>query len=756
MDVDDLLDMLALYGVGVVRQYLWRLPSEAQADLRDLLTLRKCGRTRYDAVLASYPPARVRRRERPMLGEAWTTYNLTYTDRSGAVARARILQQQYMAIEIVKNGASQWEVRYDDPVPTGTPPFEEARSFKTQADAIDRARALRAYGFSVIVRGSGDTYFCRITKAPAKPAVPTKIGIDSTHASKDAADTRTHALKQVGYTAAFSKAGPAWAVEITALPYFKSPIGGSTTSTTGSTSSKPASGRTHTVKPGDTLYKIASTYGTTVAEVQAANGLTSTSITVGQVLTIPSASSTTAPATAPKPAAPKTPPRPATGSAIATIVNPPAPSTITALFTSMSVGHDPTKDWASGKTRKDSLLHEADLSTVQTGAGTGAGTLLILKGTTVTLKRAKDDWVEVEAPVHEKKAGKSPVAAGTATGWIERVSTTMTRGIFKDVRIDDQGDKYPKQLHGKLAKADIKAIVLHQTGGAKGSRTLSAYTSQTTGSHYLIDETGAVILVVPLNVRAFHVTPDKAGYTAYSNSYAVGIEHSGAPLKLEVPWPRSATRAADLAAIRSTIQATALSPRLKGRLLGLGDSQLTQLAKDNRDEPVKEPDDWQLYHDINGPQKRASFLLVHKLMTELGVDDAHVYAHETVQRKTVGEGENIREFLTARAAYPGLVTRLEALAAADATLSKDATLTAIITTEKALVDALRLDGTAAENTAVASGTDAVATARERRRSHFYDDFWFHYTQLDELVDLLKTSGSTNPMLLAAKLTAWKT
>ena len=126
-----------------------------------------------------------------------------------------------------------------------------------------------------------------------------------------------------------------------------------------------------------------------------------------------------------------------------------------------------------------------------------------------------------------------------------------------------------------------------------------------------------------------------------------------------------------------------------------------------------------------------------------------------MQFKTIGEGENIREFLTARAAYPGLVTKLDAIVSKDPTLAGTTALATIVTNEKDLVAALRLDATAAENTVVASGIDAAATKREQLRSHFYDDFLIHYTQLDELVSFLDTNGSTQMTQLATKLTAWQ-
>jgi len=56
-----------------------------------------------------------------------------------------------------------------------------------------------------------------------------------------------------------------------------------------STTPKPSSGRVHVVGPGDTLTKIAQTYGTTVDAIMAANGITDRShiLHVGDKLTIP-------------------------------------------------------------------------------------------------------------------------------------------------------------------------------------------------------------------------------------------------------------------------------------------------------------------------------------------------------------------------------------------------------------------------------------------------------------------------------------
>lgn len=86
----------------------------------------------------------------------------------------------------------------------------------------------------------------------------------------------------------------------------------------GTTSTAPmmdGAGTIYTVKAGDTLSKIAKMYGTTYKEIQAANGLTTTRIRVGQKLKIPAKGEPALVAPAPAPALPpvSTPPPSTTG-----------------------------------------------------------------------------------------------------------------------------------------------------------------------------------------------------------------------------------------------------------------------------------------------------------------------------------------------------------------------------------------------------------------------------------------------------------
>ncbi len=69
----------------------------------------------------------------------------------------------------------------------------------------------------------------------------------------------------------------------------------------------------YTVKSGDTLTKIAKTYGTTVKAIESENNLTTTQIKVGQKLKIPAKVEAATPAPAPAPAPAASAPAPAPG-----------------------------------------------------------------------------------------------------------------------------------------------------------------------------------------------------------------------------------------------------------------------------------------------------------------------------------------------------------------------------------------------------------------------------------------------------------
>ena len=457
------------------------------------------------------------------------------------------------------------------------------------------------------------------------------------------------------------------------------------------------------------------------------------------------------PAPAPTPTATKpvaAPPAPTAAPA-------PAPPVATSATPALEAGHEAGKDYASGTLRERTTLREADKKKTKKS---GKQEMFFEKGDTVTLVSSDKNWIEVKGTAYVLDK-KTVTSAGEQTGWILRSATTMSLGDYKDLAIEDLSGKYGGLSQGRIEKTDVNNVIMHRTGGSTGAGTLTQYDARikagsSIGAQYLIDENGAIKLVVPVDQEVSHSGKQKKGYETASSAHAIGIEHVGTSTELDVP--SSAKDTTTLAANRTAIQAMALSPAMKERLLGLSDKALFQLARDNRPEVTSTK--WQIYGDINAKQKRSSYLLSSQLVTDFGLDNSDVLAHETVSWKTVGEGENIQEFFAARAAYPGLVTELETAIAAEATLKGNADLLKLLEAEKSTVAALAQDATEAENTALAAEKAAkpgAASAREDLRVKLYDKFWDRYTQLKELVAFLKGGGAAQPAELATKIAAWK-
>ncbi len=85
-----------------------------------------------------------------------------------------------------------------------------------------------------------------------------------------------------------------WLIETYQLTRFDSPSTGATTTSvtttttqsTSTTTTTPSTGQSYVVASGDSLWDIASRFGTTVDQIMAANGLSSDLIVVGQELIV--------------------------------------------------------------------------------------------------------------------------------------------------------------------------------------------------------------------------------------------------------------------------------------------------------------------------------------------------------------------------------------------------------------------------------------------------------------------------------------
>lgn len=242
------------------------------------------------------------------------------------------------------------------------------------------------------------------------------------------------------------------------------------------------------------------------------------------------------------------------------------------------------------------------------------------------------------------------------------------------------------------------------------------------GAHYLVGKEGETSLTVPTDKVAAHVRGNKDADWKGANAWTIGIENVGMPTKID---PKQN--------IRAQVEKLELPPAMRKRLLALDDKQLAATLKDCDNE---------MHTDISGPQKRANWNLVGAIAKDKKLDiGKDVQAHEDVDHKTLGEGEPIKEFLTAMQAWPAKIAALEKkvteLRAAGDTEAL-AKAEAALTEAKRAWDAVQKDKTPAENNALDAekllGQPGDATARETERGSFYKDFWKRTEKVDGLVD----------------------
>lgn len=293
-----------------------------------------------------------------------------------------------------------------------------------------------------------------------------------------------------------------------------------------------------------------------------------------------------------------------------------------------------------------------------------------------------------------------------------------TPGMYDGMDMRDETGSFGR-LGTRQRRGDPSEVVLHQTASDDADSTRRAYEQRiqqgsSIGAHYLIDQDGATSLTVPTDRVVSHAR----GH----NSHSIGIENVGAPARVN--------GGGDL---HAQIEALDLSPGLKARLLAMSPAELRQTMRDNNNN---------IYEDISGPQKRANWLLLQRLAAEHDLDlGEDVHAHEHINAKTIGEGENIEEFIDTMVAWPGRIEDLEervAQLAAGGGVSPErlAELQAYLEAERARKHAVDVDGTVAERNALdgerlLGQTDGPAHERERVREDFYDDFYGHMGRLDE-------------------------
>lgn len=429
-------------------------------------------------------------------------------------------------------------------------------------------------------------------------------------------------------------------------------------------------------------------------------------------------------------------------------------------------GHRPGSDYSGGRLRERSFVRGDDLQTTQQQNGRR---VFFENGAQVTLVRThatNPAWIQVTGPAMVDTPQRPTAIPEPVTGWIQRVWTDMTLGVFADLGVTDRSDTYGALGRQNLPEDDVGNIVLHQTGGSTQQGTLNTYSDRianngSIGAQYLIGETGEISSITGIDRRLGHVAPDLPGgvNAGVDNSHSVGIEHVGraraipaAPRPPAANAPAAAQQAwaTEMQRVRADLRALPLAPALRDRLMAMNDRTLFRTMADSG---------WNIYVDINGAQKRSSHLLTQRLLAHFGLQQGDIYAHEEVQRKTIGEGENIREFLEARQAYPGRVARLRELVNARTPAQRPAPLTDVVRRETELLLALAADATAAENaqlTAERTANDpGAASQREAVRVSFYNRFWERVRQLNALIEFLEGPTSSNLAQLTPLLAPWR-
>jgi hypothetical protein len=186
-----------------------------------------------------------------------------FTDRAGAITRARTLHQTYTTIAIIKRSDGNYQVDFRDKLPkSSTYPFDDKLTFTLPADVVQRAQTLRAYGYTVTTKQRAGKWYCEISAvATGGPALPTTKGPDAGFEfdKEESAKKRAARLALVGFGVKTNKrVDGKWQVEITNLPTYVATASTSATSSTSSTvkSPTPSSTGSKTTTTATTPHKL--------------------------------------------------------------------------------------------------------------------------------------------------------------------------------------------------------------------------------------------------------------------------------------------------------------------------------------------------------------------------------------------------------------------------------------------------------------------------------------------------------------------
>ncbi|MDX2304446.1 MAG: LysM peptidoglycan-binding domain-containing protein, partial [Microscillaceae bacterium] len=288
------------------------------------------------------------------------------------------------------------------------------------------------------------------------------------------------------------------------------------------------------------------------------------------------------------------------------------------------------------------------------------------------------------------------------------------KGLYPGINIEDKTASYKKFIVGDLK--EIKNIILHRTDSSTASSTFSTYNDRLKkGSHigaqYLIGQDGIIYLITPADKKLYHVVGEKN--RSFNNNNSIGIENVGLHHSLSKAKDNSYE---EMVKVRKEIKNLSLSPNLKSRLLNLSDKLLYNVLSSNG---------WNIYLDISGEQKRANWLLVKHLHADFSIDEDNVVAHESIDSKTIGEGENIKEFLNTMKDYENMLKSLKNVILNVPSHKTRQDVQSILEISK-LIDKDK-----------SKQHSKLSDSEEKRLANFFNNFYSHKKNLENLLKSLK-------------------
>jgi N-acetyl-anhydromuramyl-L-alanine amidase AmpD len=197
------------------------------------------------------------------------------------------------------------------------------------------------------------------------------------------------------------------------------------------------------------------------------------------------------------------------------------------------------------------------------------------------------------------------------------------------LHLDSQGyvlnarvQRTPRPLieHGALQR--ITGIIVHQTGGASGSSSLSSYTMQNSnGAHFLIDKDGTIYQTASLFRQTWHVGKLRSRCLA---------EHRCSPTELQ------ALRHFSPRAEHRMEMAKHVPQRYPSNEDSVGIEIVGAVLADRGRNSAEQG----VYETVNAQQNASLQWLVSELTSTFGIPMTEIFRHPVVSRKNPTEAES--------------------------------------------------------------------------------------------------------------------